>query len=76
MDKCGACAHAKPIPGNLMQRVCRGGPPQIIVLPGPQGIVMQTAFPNVGVGDEACGAFKRKLVLPDPIADQEMVEVE
>jgi hypothetical protein len=59
MQTCGQCAHGKLLKDNLQQRVCKGAPPQLVLIPGPGGSVqMIPAFPNVGVNDEACGAFK------------------
>lgn len=70
MKTCGQCVHAKVIPGDLMLRTCRGGPPQLIVMRGPRGVLLQSAFPNVKPADEACGAFKP---LMEPVDIQKTV---
>lgn len=54
MKTCGSCANAKPVPGNVMQRVCFGAPPQLLATS--QGI--QTFRPNVAINDPACGMFE------------------
>jgi hypothetical protein len=68
-DKCGQCQHAKigtnkELPLNM--RVCKGAPPQLLLLPGslPGQINLTPVFPNVNINDEACGAFKHRLLTP------------
>lgn len=54
MKTCGSCANAKPVPGNITQRVCFGAPPQLVATK--EGLM---GFrPNVAINDMACGMFK------------------
>jgi len=63
-NKCGSCKHARPIPKDLTTKVCFGGPPQVIVAPGPRGEVsVQTVRPHVMIQEEACALFQPKLEL-------------
>ncbi len=50
---CGGCKWAKRIPQDVRLRQCMGGPPQAIVIQGPQGVMIQTVFPNVSADQEA-----------------------
>lgn len=64
IDKCGTCAHARVMAGDLTQRVCRGGVPQVVTVPLPTGqIQVQHRFPIVLATDEACGQYKSKITL-------------
>ena len=67
MKTCGECAHARLVPNDidLTHRTCRGGPPQIVVLPGTAANQLRLVpmYPNITVNDEACGAFKPKPAL-------------
>ena len=42
---------------------CKGGPPQVIVLPTPRGPQVSNIYPGVSVDEPACGAYKPKLML-------------
>lgn len=59
MKTCGTCEHAKfakELP--LGTRLCKGGPPQALLLPTPAGGVdLKYVWPLVAVKDEACGAW-------------------
>lgn len=63
ISSCGNCAYARLLPGDMTKRACRGGPPQLVVMPTPRGPALQTMFPVVGATDEACGAFKPVVTL-------------
>ena len=61
IHNCGQCTYASMLPKDFLKRGCRGAPPQIVVLPTPQGPQMQMMYPIVLATDEACGAFKQKV---------------
>lgn len=58
INSCGTCAHARLFPDDMTKRICRGGPPQLVVMPTPRGPAIQTMFPVVNATDEYCGSFK------------------
>jgi hypothetical protein len=65
MNTCGNCANGAFIMQDVTKRTCRGGPPQLVVVPSPKGPAIQTMFPNVEASQPACGAWKDKLQLVD-----------
>ena len=62
-NKCGTCEHGHIFKDDITKRICRGAPPQIVVLPTPRGITTQNMWPLVGVGDGACSLHKRRIVI-------------
>ena len=63
---CGACRHWQRLPqppgpatlGRPPLGECRCLPPQVHLLPGPQGMPMQTAaYPQLPATFQACGLF-------------------
>lgn len=60
MNTCGMCTHGALWPQDVTKRVCRGGPPQIVVVPTPKGPAVQNMFPLVNASDISCGAFELK----------------
>jgi hypothetical protein len=63
MNTCMMCANAGLFSQDVTKRICRGGPPQIVVAPTPQGVQLQNMFPLVNANDQACGAFELKGVI-------------
>ena len=62
MKTCGTCEYAKIAVGlPLGGRLCKGAPPQAILVPAgqPGAWQMQCVWPPVTTSDEACGAYKR-----------------
>lgn len=64
---CGNCVHFieqrdLAAAQKLTQVVgsCRRYPPQVLVLPTPQGITMNSTFPHVQ-GDNICGEFQHSV---------------
>lgn len=61
---CGTCGNCFSLEDGSpdMKNVgeCRGAPPQIVVLPDPKGISIQTLFPRVEYGWD-CGSWKPRL---------------
>lgn len=55
---CGNCQHSKMImgPDKQMYLACRRYPPQLMLLPNPQGFHIQPFFPTVHK-DDVCGEF-------------------
>jgi len=56
---------------DLRSRTCRGGPPQIVMMPakgpmGQMGMAMQQMWPAVNLDHPICGAFQKKSVLQIP----------
>lgn len=63
-NKCGTCKFAQPLPNDLKQKICFGGPPQLIVLPNRNGgLDVQSGRPHVGVMDVACSFYQPKFEL-------------
>ncbi len=72
IKRCGNCIHARIVPENIQQRICRGMPPQVIALPHPQGIQIKHMFPVVMATDESCGQYERLIVVD--VTNGEIVE--
>lgn len=62
-QKCGNCVHSRIVKQDLTQRICRGAPPQIVIMPVPGGVQQQHHWPVVDAGDEGCGLYKMKLAI-------------
>ena len=61
MKTCNDCDHARFVAGNLKARLCRGAPPQVVLIPAPppnREHQIQYLFPMVEPATEACGMFK------------------
>ena len=69
MNTCMTCQFATVVPKDFSKRTCRGAPPQLVVVPTPQGPAIQTMFPNVEVNQPACGTYKLKLMTIDKKVD-------
>lgn len=64
---CGNCKHGRVVNGDLTKRVCRGAPPQPVLMPAGMGKVqIQFHWPLVDATDEGCGLYKSKVVLDTP----------
>lgn len=70
MNTCGNCIHwhgldrperyAGPVliePDSPAQGQCRHSPPSVTTLPGPQGVIHLTAYPQLPATYAACGQF-------------------
>ncbi len=73
---CGSCKWAKRIPQDMRLRECRGGPPQAIVIQGPQGVMIQTVFPNVSADQEAPKCFEAGIYGLDDLEISNVIEHE
>lgn len=62
IQTCGNCKHAAVIKEDFTQRICRGAPPQVVVVQTPRGAGLQCHWPIVPVDGPTCGAFKPKLI--------------
>jgi hypothetical protein len=58
MNTCGQCRWAKSVPQDLRIRVCMFGPPQLVVIPTPQGMQIAPMRPSVTVNEEAPSCFE------------------
>lgn len=60
---CGNCKHwiARPRNpmdlGSLPEGECRGGPPQLVVLPTPRGMALQVLYPVTPAPFPGCSRF-------------------
>jgi len=55
---CGTCAFGHVLAKDITKRLCHGNPPQILVVPSPQGIVFQNARPIVPATDPPCSHYE------------------
>lgn len=72
MKCCGDCEHAVSIPQDLKVISCFGAPPQIVVIPTPQGLQIQLHRPALPRTERACALFKEKV--PFAFTDAEIQE--
>ncbi len=61
IQKCSTCKHGRIIQQDLTKRVCRGAPPQAVVLPDRGSISIQYVWPVVEASDEGCGMYRPSL---------------
>lgn len=59
-EQCANCKWADPLKEDLTKRVCRGAPPQIVVLPMPGGLQIKHHWPMVESKGPICGMYKKK----------------
>lgn len=62
MNSCHKCRFSVPARGpdgkiNFQSKTCRRYPPELLLVPGPKGPMLQALWPIVGVHD-SCGEFK------------------
>lgn len=62
IETCGNCKYSRiKDAANLMLRVCKGGPPQVVIVPKGNQLVAEIMWPNVNAAEEGCGLWKPKL---------------
>lgn len=52
--------HSRVVKEDLTQRICRGTPPQIVLMPVHGGLQQQHHWPLVSAADEGCSLYKKK----------------
>lgn len=63
LEQCGNCQWAGIMPEDVTQRICRGAPPQVVVLPNQKGLQLSYQWPVVKSNGPICSMFKLKLQL-------------
>ncbi len=61
MKTCGNCIFGAVVSQDLTKRVCKGMPPQVVIMPTPQGAQMQFHFPVVESAQAGCALHKGKI---------------
>ncbi len=58
--------HGNIVKQDLTKRICRGAPPQVVVMPVQGGMQVQHHWPLVDSADEGCGLYKTKSLIDTP----------
>lgn len=76
MNRCGDCQHARSVPENLTQRICKGAPPQIVIVPAAPGrLDIKHMWPTILAGDEGCSLFDSKPSIID-VTTGKVIDIE
>lgn len=62
---CSNCKFSHMMPQDLNLRICKGAPPQAVLVPVPGGARMEHHFPLVNATNDACALHRFRVIDAD-----------